>query len=144
MPITILAIGDVSPAVIVTDLASTFDQNPVRPSTVEKNIFAGDSPTFNFTINSGGQAANLTGCSLSFSAAISPTPASIQIFNVSPTISDPTNASGNGQASVTLSNSQTLQTGLYVAELIVWGLNGAGSKVTALQFPLLINPTETV
>ena len=131
----IIITGDVSPVNIVADLATTFDDY-LRPSTVPKVCYANTTPTFNFTINSGGVGADLTGLTVGFSAAISPQPLSTQIFNVTATITD----IPNGLANVTLSQANTATVGDYVGEVSIWG---SGYKQIAIQFPLSILPSMT-
>jgi hypothetical protein len=108
----------------------------LRPGTVPKIVYQATTPTFNFTVNSGGLGANLAGLSLGFSAATTPSPLSTQVFNVQATVTD----ADNGLANVTLSKTDTAIVGDYVAELSVWGV---GSKQIAIQFPLSILPSMT-
>lgn len=129
-------IGDVSPIVIVADPATVFNNMSFRPQTVEKHIYAGDTPTFNFQIKNAGVAQNLSGLSIGFGARVSPAPSSSFLFNVSPTV---TNAA-NGLASVTLTAAQTQPAGQYVAEVSLWG---PGTKLVAIQFPLVVDSNVT-
>ena len=131
----IIVTGDVSPVYVFSDLATTFDDY-LRPATVPKVIYQNTTPTFKFTITSGGVGASLTGLSIGFAAATSPQPLSTQIFNVQATVTDTT----NGLAYATLTKSATALTGDYIAELSVWG---SGYKQIAIQFPLSILPSMT-
>jgi len=130
----ILLEGDVSPFVFVADPATTFDDN-MRPQTTEKHLYVGDTPTFTFYLKDSGVAKNLNGMSVGFAAKTS-TAATAFLFNVTATNTD----EPNGTAQVTLTAAQTATVGDYVAEITLWG---TGSKLTALQFPLVINAKVT-
>lgn len=125
--------GDVSPVNIDVDTDISFEQTNMRPQLTDRNIYAGDTTTFNFTVKESGVAKNLAGLSLSFAAATSVSP-SEYLFNVTPTAVDNT----AGTATVTLTAAQTSVAGDYTAEVTVWG---SGVKITALQFPLIVNDT---
>lgn len=128
-------IGDVTPHQITVDV-TTKVENMFRPSVVEKVIYQGDTPTFNFQINDAGVAKSLTGLTLSFAAKSAASPSSPFLFNVTPERTDTI-----GQASVALTSSQTAETGDYTAEVIVWS---ATTRVTAVQFPLTIVPSVSI
>ena len=129
---TILLEGDTSPIVVFVDTVGTFDDY-MRPATTEKYVYAGDSPTFNFTIREAGVAKNLNGLSLSFAAKVS-TASSSFIFNVAPNITDAVN--GLAQAIVPIPCSPQ---GECTAEVAIW--SGGAKLLTALQFPLFIGST---
>lgn len=129
-------IGDVSPILIVADPTTVFDNMSFRPQTVEKHIYAGDTPTFNFLIKNAGVAQNLTGLSIGFGARISPSPSSSFLFNVTPSVVD----AAAGKAAVTLTSAQTQPAGQYVAEVSLWS---PSTKLVAIQFPLVVDPNVT-
>lgn len=121
--------GDVSPYLLVGDLAEQYD-DMMRPQTTEKFLFRGSTPTFNFSIKSAGMPYDLTGLSLSF-AAKATTSDSLYLFNQTPTInSDP--KSGLASLTFTIPGGEE---GNYIGEVAVW--NGA-NKVPALQFPFYL------
>ncbi len=132
---TIIVEGDVSSYIIIGDIGTTFDQMSFRPSTVEKHIYQGDTPTFQFQIKDSGVAKNLNGLSLSFAAKSAPAASAAFIFNVTPSIT----SEAAGEAQTQLTASHTATAGTYTAEVTLWG-SGVGTKLTAIQFPLVIEP----
>lgn len=131
----ILIEGDASPVIVLADTGIVFNQMSFRPSTVDKHIYAGDSPKFRFLIKNLGAAQSLVGLTVGFGAKVAPAPGSSFLFNVNAPVTD----AANGIAEVTLDPSMTQPYGEYVAEISLWG-SAVGGRLVATQFPLIIDP----
>lgn len=120
-----------SPLVVVVD-AATLTDSVFRPTLTEKHLFAGDTPTLKFLVKDTGEAKTLDGLSVGFTAKVSAGASTAFIINRTAT-----NTVGEtGAATITLTSAETATAGTYVAEVTLWG---TGSRLTALQFPLVID-----
>ena len=96
-----------------------------------EKIYRGDTPTFVFTVTSGGAAFDLTSATVYFSCK-NKVSDSAYIFNELCTIDSPAT---DGICRVTLSIDDTATSGLHIAELEV---TKSGAVHTVIQFELLI------